>query len=380
MPDRRPDWLRRVSLWCPEERPEACDIDQVGKESGFPWFELVCGVGEAESVLDALGEHCPGLTVAMLEDLLTPDDSPEGVSYSDGSIRLASTFSVEARRDSAPVQRGTPQGAGVLRFQPVEILASETWLISCWHPTRTFRGAEKVGEGSPGSADEVFRGVVERWHHGRHGTAADLGVAIMHELALTYVPTQRKLMTWLEDWELSLYIDDEFDQQDQLPEPWGLMAVMRNWLTPLNRPGLRRDIGKAWLPVTDQDPVIEVDDRVDRALDGLAKLSETLRQSFGLLHVEQTEEQRQREEKSARRLETLAAVFLVPTLVVGFYGANTWVPGQNRHWGFWVMVGVLIVLSCATVAALRTQRRAGAAADRASEERARLRRDLLRDT
>jgi hypothetical protein len=314
----------------------------------------------------------------MLEDLVTPDDSPEGSSYGDGSIRLASTFSVEAARDETAVERGTPQGVGVLRFQPVEIVAAEGWLISCWHPTRTFEGAERIAEGPPGPAEEVFRGAVERWHHGRRGSAGDLGVAVMHELALSYVPTQRRLLTWLEDWELSLYLEDELDNADQLPELWGLMAVLRNWLTPLNRPGLRKDIAKAWLPVTDHAQVVEVDERIDRALEGLGRLSETLRQSFGLLHVEQTEEQRQREEKSARRIETLAAAFLVPTLVVGFYGANTWVPGQGRHWGFWVMVAVLFVFSCLTMLGLRTQRRAAAATARASEERARLRRDLLR--
>ncbi len=41
----------------------------------------------------------------------------------------------------------------------------------------------------------------------------------------------------------------------------------------------------------------------------------------------------------------MAAIFLIPTLIVGFYGANTWVPGQQRHWGFWVMVVVIIVLT-----------------------------------
>jgi Mg2+ and Co2+ transporter CorA len=330
------------------------------------------------SVFDALVRHCPGLTKAMLEDLLTPDDSPEGVSYGDGSIRLASTFSAEAKRDESPVERGTPQGAGVVKFQPVELLASESWLITCWHPTRTFKGAEKVDEGVPGPADQIFRGVVERWCHGGHGSAADLGVSVMHELALTYLPAQRELMAWLEDWELSLYVDDKIDNQDELPELWGLMAVMRSWLSPLNRPGLRKDIAKAWLPASRHDPVIDVDNRVDKALDGLSKLSETLRQSFGLLHVEQTEEQRQQEERAARRLETLAAVFLVPTLVVGFYGANTWVPGQNKHWGFWVMVAALIIFSCVTIAALRAQRRAGATAARASGERTRFQRDLAR--
>jgi Mg2+ and Co2+ transporter CorA len=354
-------------------------LAQVGSVAGFPWFELACDVQAVEPVMTTLGGHCPGITTPMLEDLVTPDDSPEGAIYGDGSIRLASTFSVAAKRDDGPVERGRPRGTGVLEFQPVEILAAETWLISCWHPTRVYKGTDKIPGGPPGSADEVFRGAVERWHHGRHGSAGDLGVAVMNELALTYVPTVRELMTWLEDWELSLYVDDKIDSEDQLPELWGLMAMMRNWLTPLNRPGLHKDIGKAWLPVTEHDPVIEVDDRVDKALDELARLSETLRQSFGLLHVEQTEEQRQREEKSARRLETLAAVFLVPTLVVGFYGANTWVPGQNKHWGFWVMVAVLVILSFVTVLALRTGRRAGAAAERASAERARLTRDPLRD-
>ena len=41
----------------------------------------------------------------------------------------------------------------------------------------------------------------------------------------------------------------------------------------------------------------------------------------------------------------MAAIFLIPTLIVGFYGANTWVPGQQRHCSFWVMVVVIITLT-----------------------------------
>jgi hypothetical protein len=134
------------------------------------------------------------------------------------------------------------------------------------------------------------------------------------------------------------------------------MTMERKWLTPLNRPGLGKDIAKAWLPATDHPAVVEVDERVDNALAGLAKLSEALRQAFGLLHAKQAEAQRQREEQSARRLEKNAAMLLVPTLVVGFYGANTWVPGQGRHWGFYVMLGVLILGTCLAMIALRARR------------------------
>jgi CorA-like Mg2+ transporter protein len=374
-----PTWLRRVSVWCPDERPGPCGFDEVGAARGFPWFELVCDAGETPQVLDLLGPHCPGLTVPMLEDLLTPDDSPKGAAYEEGAIRLASTFSATARRDEKSAERGKPLGAGVLEFQPVELLAGPDWLISCWHPTRTFQGAEKIVDGPPGSAAELFRGVQERWEHGRHGGAGDLGVAVMNELALSYAPAHRELLMWLEDWELSLYLDDELDSQDELPELWGLAAMLRKWLNPLNRPGLRSDVGKAWLPATDHEAVIEVDERVDKALAALAKLSETLRQSFGLLHVEQAEEKRQHDERTARRLEAVAAGFLVPTLIVGFYGANTWIPGQNKHWGFWVMVALLVLLSCVAVFAVtRMQRRTREAEAKAGVERAKLRRELLR--
>jgi CorA-like Mg2+ transporter protein len=379
VPAQMPSWVRRVSAWESGSAPVIGDRDGGLSGTGFRWFELACGPETAKEVFALLGERCPGLTETMVEDLLTPDDAPAGFSYGDGSIRLASTFSVEALRRNQKRERGTPQGAGVLQFQPVEILAGESWLLSCWHPLRMFQGASKLREDRPGSAEELFRGVSERWQHGRCGGPGDLGVSIMHELALSYMPAQRALFSWLEDWELSLYIEDELDNRDELPELWGLMAVLRDWLSPLNHPGLRSDIGKSWLVASDHKAVIEVDDRVDKALAGLAKLSERLRQSFGLLHLEQSEEQREQNEKVQHRIEIAAAVFLVPTLIVGFYGANTWVPGQGRHWGFWVMVAVMILLSLgAVIGVIQLQRRSSRAAIKAGGERKRVRTELLR--
>jgi hypothetical protein len=205
--ENSPSWLRWVSLWHPDGRPGPCGLDQVSGGRGFPWFELLCGTGEVGEVFASLRDHCAGLTAPMLEDLLTPDDLPDGKHYDGGRIQLASTFSVFAERDpdEAPAERGTPRKVGRLTFQPVEVIAGDEWLISCRHPTRIFEGSEKVDEGPADSAEAVFRGVVERWARGRHGSPADLGVAVMHELALTYVPAQRELVLWLEDWELGLY-------------------------------------------------------------------------------------------------------------------------------------------------------------------------------
>jgi hypothetical protein len=359
--------------------PRHASLGEVGATEGFPWFELACGVDQAAPALDLLAEHCPELTMQMLEDLLTPDEEPEGRPYREGDIRLASSFSVVAMRPDGKHERGAPQGVGVLVFQPVELLAGDDWLVTCWHPRRTFQGPNRIKDDPPEESDAVHRAVAERWQHGQRGTPGDLGVSVMHELALTYAPAHRALSVWLEDWELSLYVEDDLDNHHELPELWGLMAVLRNWLNPLNKPGLRADVGKAWLPVTDHQGVIAVDERIDKALSGLARLSETLRQSFGLLHLEQTEEQRQHSERMQHRIEAAAAVFLVPTLIVGFYGANTWVPGQGEHWGFWVMVAALVMLSLGALATVvHLQRRSRAAIREARSERLRLRSELLR--
>lgn len=371
--------IRRVSAWRQDGSSQVVQLSELPQPDGFYWFELACGADEAEDVLAAIGECCPGLTEIMLEDLLTPDEQPEGKRY-EGDIRLASSFSVDAWRPEVHAERGTPQGVGVLRFQPAELLAGDGWLVTCWHPQRIFQGTKKLDEElPPGEAEELFEAVAKRWRRKPGRQPGDLGISIMHELALTYAPAHRTLYAWLEDWELSLYIDDDLDNHDQLPELWGLMAVLRDWLNPLNKAGLRADVEKAWLPVTDHAAVIEVDDRIDKALEQLGRLSETLRQSFGLLHLEQSEEQRKRGERMQRRNELLAAGFLVPTLVVGFYGANTWVPGQGRHWGFWVMVIVLSVLSVFVVTIFwRNHQRTEAELEAAEEERRRKREELLR--
>jgi len=369
--------FRQISAWREDGSSQAIELAEVSGDTGFPWFELACGVEEVDEVLAAIGDHCPGLTAAMLRDLLTPDEKPGGQSYDD-RIRLASSFSVEAWRPDRQVDRGTPQGVGVLRFQPVELLAGDTWLVTCWHPQRVFQGSRKVEEQPPAEVDDLRGAVAARWRREPGRLPGDLGISIMHEMAFTYAPAHRALYAWLEDWELSLYIDDGLENHDQLPELWGLMAVLRDWLNPLNKAGLRADVGKAWLFVSDHGAVIEVDDRIDRALERLGKLSETLRQSFGLLHLEQSEEQRRRSEQVQRRNELLAAGFLVPTLVVGFYGANTWVPGQGRHWGFWVMVVVLVILSMFVVTIfLRSHRRTETEEEESEESRRRKRAELL---
>jgi len=293
----------------------------------------------------------------MLDDLLYPDETPEGGSWHDGAVRLASSFAVyapEARKNGGrltPVY--TPSAEAV--YEAVELLAGDGWLITRWHDACLYRGMHLVEEGLPPLSRGGLRtSVAKKWVERDGGTAGDLGVMVMYELALTYAHTHRRLLTALEEWELTLYSAEDHKLLEVSPEDearlrdlWGARARLCKWLNPLNLPGLRDDVDKAWLPAGDHDAVIKVDDRVDKALAALSKLGDALRSSFHLVHVKKTEAKRERNERLQRDLGFLAVGFVVPTLVVGFYGANTWIPGEHRHWGF---VGMVLIMILATVA------------------------------
>ena len=348
--------IRSASEWTQGDPPRRTSAEEARHSTGVRWFDLDCTADHAEAAHRLLQGACPGLTAEMVGDLLTPDEHPAEKRYGDGSIRLATSFRVEAHRADGIAKRGEPERAGFLVFQPVELLAGEDWLVTSWHPKRIFRGGAKVGEGDASPPPEFYDRVARRWANGKGRNAGDLGVLLLHELVLTYGSACRALENWLEDWELGFYLDAGANR-DQLVEIWGSMAVTRDWVRAQDRSGLEEDIDRAWLCATDPEEAIRVDSWIDNALDNLRGLAQTMRSSFNVLHVQQLEEQRDRREHLLRRIELVAAAFLIPTLIVGFWGANTWVPGQGEHWGFWVMLAALVLLSGAGVLLVRRWQR-----------------------
>jgi Mg2+ and Co2+ transporter CorA len=129
--------------------------------------------------------------------------------------------------------------------------------------------------------------------------------------------------------------------------------------------------------------VIAVDDRVDKALSNLRELGKTIRSAFGLMHAQLEEAGRERRERTTRFVEIIAVLFLVPTLVVGFFGANTWLPGDGggspgTTRAFEVMLIALGVLTMSALGAVlvwqRQQHRRDA---EARAERRRLQESML---
>jgi hypothetical protein len=355
-----------VSLWRPGHAPRYLRADTELPTVGLRWFDL-SREASPEDAFVLLEPLCDGLELEMLEDLCIADELPEGRSWNSGTVRLASSFAVYAPgQESTTSTCMTPSAEAV--YEPVELLANEDWLITRWHGTNHYCGARLVESGPPRDHSDVTVAVAKRWSENGARTAGDLGILIMHELALTYAPAHRRIYAAVEEWELNLYGSNGSEPKldgRELHDLWGARARLRDWINPLNVPGLRQDLEKAWLPASDHKEVEALDDRVDHALSALARVGEALRSSFHMLQLQHGDEERRRaeverdgREAKQQRLERFGTLFLVPTLIVGFYGANTWVPGEGRHWGFWAMVAVLFVITAGAYVALDRSQRA----------------------
>lgn len=348
--------IRSVTAWQAGVAPTSAEDDT--RRDGVRWIDvdvLAPDPGDGATVtglLELVAAHCRDeLDEAMVADLLNVADRREGERYTEGRIRSLSAFRATSRR-LTDTRDGHEVGAGgELVLQPVEFLAGETWVVTCWHPRRTYRGAREATVDKPEEAREgLLADVAERWSIDGGETAGDLATMILHELALSYRRACFAIRGWLEEWELRLYLENKTDR-DGLEALWGQMAQLREWIQPLNRPAIAQHPGKAWFcGVTDHRLVARVDDQcIDRALSEIRDLADSLRAAFQILSVRLLEEQRDRREQLQRRIEIAAAAFLVPTLVVGFYGANTKVPGEGTWGGFWGMVVALVVLSALSV-------------------------------
>jgi hypothetical protein len=382
-----------VTWWAPGHGPEPAGLDQPGGPDGICWIDLDitrAGAGAPE-LLRLIGPLCGGqLEREMLDDLLNCHRRSEDRSYGDDEeVRLAVAVEVETREASgAGAEPGMPAEVRMLVAQPVGILAGDGWLITCWHRRQAYEGAMRVGPPTdPKPHADVEAAVAKRWRPGPGATAGDLGVLILSELALSFAPAHRRLYDWLEAWELTLYLDNDVENKRlivdraTLPDLWGAMAVLRGWISPLNHPGMRADIDKAWFAgCSDHRAAENLNDRIDRSLTALRELSSTLRASFGLLHLQVAEEQHARTERLQRLIEYVTAAVLIPALVVGFFGANTALPGQGSWWGFWVMVLVMVVLAGGAALVLRAfRRRETAEAEAAADDRAEMRAGLARE-
>jgi hypothetical protein len=316
------DTLITTRLWKTAEPPELVSLEEAAFKEGVVHFDVVSG-SDPSVIYDALRPVCgEELTRSMIEDLVQADTMPEIKPQADERIRAVSAFGVET-------------SAGGLIFNLVEFLANRHWLITCSHRAESYaRTGDRTVHTAPADPTALLLKVRQRWTGGHGRTAGDLGVLWIYELSCTYSRACRELTSRLSSWERDFYRDPGLDGQP-LRDLHGLAS---EFLSRLN--GIDATDGEAqeeWFSHVEATEIARrADEHINAAMAALDRLNDMLRGAFSM-------QQSGKSEQLQRKVELVTVVFLVPTLIAGMWGENTWVPGQNQPWGFGLTLVTMVV-------------------------------------
>ncbi|MEA2457164.1 MAG: hypothetical protein QOC95_136, partial [Thermoleophilaceae bacterium] len=182
------DDVLEVTEWRPGQPPESKTLFQCMPAADVVrWFHIDVIHSEPDMIFEALAPVCPGLSEQMIVDLFTVDPRPYVHSYNDEpNLRMVSAFAVRADESEEGASDADTSKAGALVFQLVEMLAGDGWLITCWHRSKRYHGAEEIAEGPPEGRDDVLRGVQRWWCQIGLSTGCELATLVLLELVLTY--------------------------------------------------------------------------------------------------------------------------------------------------------------------------------------------------
>src|SRR3954447_26448923 len=359
------DDVIEVTEWRSGRQPESKSLFQcVPTADAVRWFHVDVIHSEPDKIFEALDPICPGLTLQMVVDLFTVDPRPYVHSYNDEPhLRMVSAFAVTADESEEGASDADASKAGGLVVQLVEMLAGDGWMVTCWHRSKRYHGAEEIAEGPPMGRSEVLHGVERWWVQEGLSTAGDLATLVLHELVLTYPSAARVMLSWLEQWELDFHRRYDKTERHTLIDVRSLLAELEERLRAIERP--EADAEDSWFTGLSSSKWPErVQRLVDRALSDVDSIHSTLRSSLDLLAVHATAQQlriaqgqAKQQEKLQSALALVTSVLLVPTFIAGTFGANTEVPGQGKWWGFVVMVALMVIGAIGTWQLIRPRKR-----------------------
>jgi hypothetical protein len=351
----------RITEWRPGHPYREISLAEALNSQHVIWIELDAMSADLETITRVLTPVCPGLTASMIDDLLEAEPFPK-VTYwdQDRRVRTIASFAAVAEEDVDDSRVGL---AGRLLFHILELVAADRWIVSSWHPTKVYVGAVESDE--PAGGFEILGDVSDRWLRDGSTTAGELGTLALYRLAMTYTDTRRILHAWLESWELEFFrkaatdVDPEFST---LIELRGLIGQLSKRTRAMKLPrAIQRE---SWFSgVENIGRAKEVDEMLDRALDDFARLAEQVRSAFDLVQLQVSRRQQSASEEVQRSLALIAAVFLVPTLIAGIYGANTKLPGGEKWTGFAAMLVLMLVFSVGAFVWLTHRARRGSVRD-----------------
>jgi len=301
------------------------------------------------------------MTRHIVDDLLSADARPKTIRFDDEDVRLVATVHVGAEEhDGSGEERASK--AGHLVFRPVEIAVGQGWVVIARHKGGVYQAATEVAQCDPLPLERLVEAVDRAWRQREAANANDLGMLMLDAIAASYRPAHRELYAWLESWELDFNDRLHATEQETLKDIRGLLTLMRIRLTALLPAHDRPD--EAWFAgALDDSAAISLDRRLERALRQLDETSEALRSSLQVLTTAGTAEQlrlaqdqRERAKQLDERITQITALLLVPTLIVGIYGANTMLPGRDHWAGFALMCGLIVASAVVTLWVVRRAR------------------------
>jgi Mg2+ and Co2+ transporter CorA len=357
------DQAMRLIEWRPGERGRERTLFEAAPPAGPLWIDVDVGHTEPDDVFAALEPLCPGLTLETLSELFTVDPRPKVTEFRDGALRFVSGFSVHADESERGGSDAEASKAGALVFQLVELLAGDGWLISSWHRSKRYEGAEEIAEGPPLGHDDVYRGVERHWAREELRTSGDLATLILYELVGTYPQASRVLMSWLEQWELDFHRRFDETERNTLIAIRSLLGEFEERLGAFERP--EADADEAWfVDLTSNRWATRVEHLVERTLADIMAISSALRSSLDLLgvhsaaqHLRLARRQTEQTERLQATVAIVTSVLLVPTLIASMFGSNTAIPGEGRWEGFALMMCLIVLGSVAAFLLIRPRRR-----------------------
>ncbi|MEA2448972.1 MAG: hypothetical protein QOG63_904 [Thermoleophilaceae bacterium] len=346
---------------CVPGRPlEEIELSAAANAEGVLLIDLDVQTIDPQDAEKALLRVCgPTARREIVDDLLSADPRPKTVRFHDDAVRLVATIHVAAEEFEG---EGRVSKAGRLVFRPVELAAGDGWLAICRHKGGVYDGATEVAQVEPLGLEDLIAHVEQGWRRLSDANSSDLGMLMLDAMATTYRAAHRELYAWLETWELDFNDNLHETEQETLKDIRGLLTLLRVRLTALSP--IHDEPTEAWFARAVHDgAALSLDRKLERALRQLEETSESLRSSLQVLTTAGTaeqlrlaQEQRERAQHLDDRITSITALLLVPTLIVGIYGANTMLPGRDHWTGFIVMLLLIVVSAVVTLWLVRRAR------------------------
>ena len=345
--DRDQDGRGLQLLRCRAHADPAETDDLVLEEGTVLWVDVPAGA-DPVVVAGRLGSLHPSLTAARVTDLLERDPLARVEECADG-VRHVTMVGI-----GLPDRWPDPDAAHhELDFQMIEVVVGEGWLVTCWHPSRHFDGSPGQDRDGEPVLRELLHESASRWAEAGRTTAGDLATCLAESLARRYKHVYRALDLWLQQWEQRVHVTEQIDKQDrdELKQLLSLVNEARRNLAAFNNSRSLTGDGR-WFPGA--DPALDkgADEMLDKALDRLRTLFEGIRADLDLVCMETLAHQAEIAEKRAaseRKFQDgvgrITALLLVPTLIAGIFGANTWLPGGGKTSGFGEMLALMVLAS-----------------------------------